>query len=122
MKKFEAPANWFDASVQQRASIQQYCHWHALYLCRGAGAFFYTHFAECIWGGQDYSREIAKRRNTLDDSLTYLESWLGHHTYLCGDEISFADLLAYHELVSHVAREVLGDAVGPANSGFQGAV
>lgn len=108
-EKFDVPDNWFGASAQQRASIQQYCHWHASYLRRGAGAFFYTHFAECIWGDHDYSKEIAKGRFTLDDSLGYLETWLTKSKYLCGDEISFADLLGYHELVSHVAGEILGD-------------
>jgi len=108
-EKFDAPTNWMGATAQQRAAIQQYCHWHASYLRRGAGAFFYTHFAECIWGKQDYSKEIAKGRFTLDDSLRYLESWLTKNTYICGDEISFADLLAYHELVSHTAGAILSD-------------
>lgn len=109
-EKFGAPGNWFGATMQQRAIIQQYCHWHATYLRRGAGAFFYTHFAECIWGKQDYSREIAKGRHVLDDSMTYLETWLTKSDYLCGGEISFADLLGYHELVSHVAGAILADA------------
>lgn len=109
-EKYEAPENWFGATMQQRATIQQYCHWHATYLRRGAGAFFYTHFAECIWGKQDYSKEIAKGRYVLDESLGYLEAWLTKSTYLCGDEISFADLLGYHELVSHVAGAILGNA------------
>ncbi len=108
-EKYDAPAHWFGATAQQRATIQQYCHWHASFLRRGAGAFFYTHFAECIWGDNDYSKEIAKGRYTLDDSLTYLDRWLNENTYLCGDEISFGDLLAYHELVSHVAGKVVGE-------------
>ena len=109
-EKYDVPGNWFGSTAQQKAIIQQYCHWHASYLRRGAGAFFYTHFAECIWGKNDYSREIAKGRYTLDDSLAYLEAWLSKSKYLCGDEISFADLLGYHELVSHVAGAILGDA------------
>jgi len=108
-EKFDVPTNWFGATTQQRAHIQQYCHWHASFLRRGAGAFFYTHFAECIWGKQDFSKEIAKGRYTLDDSLTYLERWLTQSKYLCGEEISFPDLLAYHELVSHVAGAIVGD-------------
>ena len=108
-EKYDVPGNWFGSTAQQKAIIQQYCHWHASYLRRGAGAFFYTHFAECIWGKNDYSREIAKGRYTLDDSLAYLEAWLSKSKYLCGDEISFADLLGYHELVSHVAGAILGD-------------
>lgn len=109
-EKYDVPGNWFGATMRQRATIQQYCHWHASYLRRGAGAFFYTHFAECIWGKQDYSKEIAKGRHTLDESLVYLENWLTRNKYLCGDEISFADLLGYHELVSHVAGAIVGEA------------
>lgn len=108
-EKFGAPGHWFGDTPRQRAIVQQYCHWHATYLRRGAGAFFYTHFAECIWGKQDYSKEIAKGRYVLDDSMNYLQGWLTKHEYLCGEDISFADLLGYHELVSHVAGAILGE-------------
>ena len=108
-EKYDFPGNWFGATMQQRATIQQYLHWHSTVLRRGAGAFFYTHFAECIWGKRDYSREIAKGRHTLDESLVLLEAWLTNSKYLCGEEISFADLMAYHELVSHVAGAILTD-------------
>lgn len=106
-EKYEISDNWFGATMQQRAIIQQYLHWHSTYLRRGAGAFFYTHFAECIWGKRDYSREIAKGKYTLYESMALLETWLTQQNYLCGDEISFADLMAYHELVSHVAGAIL---------------
>jgi len=109
-EKYDIPDNWFGVTMQQRAIIQQYLHWHSTVLRRGAGAFFYTHFAECIWGKRDYSKEIAKGRHTLDESLVLLEAWLTKSTYLCGEEISFADLMAYHELVSHVAGAILTDA------------
>lgn len=109
-EKFGLPSNWFGATIQQRATIQQYLHWHSTYLRRGAGAFFYTHFAECIWGKQDYSKEIAKGRYVLNESMGYLESWLTTNEYVCGDEISFADLLGYHEFVSHTAGAIISAA------------
>jgi len=34
------PDNWFGATMQTRATIQQYCHWHASFLRRGVGTFF----------------------------------------------------------------------------------
>ncbi len=107
---YSLPENWFGATPEQRATIQQYCHWHSTYLRRGAGAFFYTHFAECIWGKQDYSKEIAKGRYTLNESLGIMETWLSKTAYLCGDELSFADLLGYHEFVSHAAGAILSEA------------
>ncbi len=103
-------AHWFGADMRERATIQQYLHWHSTTLRRGAGAFFYTHFAECIWGPRDYSKEIAKGRHTLDESLRQLEAWLAVNPHLCGAEISFADLMAFHELVSHDAGKILSDA------------
>lgn len=109
-ERFDLPSHWFGADLRQRALVQQYLHWHSTTLRRGAGAFFYTHFAECIWGPRDYSKEIAKGRQTLDESLALLEVWLSKNDYVCGPEISFADLMGYHELVSHVAGAILGDA------------
>ena len=109
-EKFKIPANWFGADMQQRALIQQYCHWHSTTLRRGAGAFFYTHFAECIWGKRDYSKEIEKGKFTLDESMAVMEPWLAANPYICGDDISFADLLSYHEFVSHEAGKIISNA------------
>jgi glutathione S-transferase len=106
-EKFALSPHWFGADLRARAIVQQYLHWHSTTLRRGAGAFFYTHFAECIWGRRDYSKEIEKGLWTLHESLALMESWLGRTPYLCGSEISFADLMGYHELVSHVAGKIL---------------
>jgi len=106
-EKFTAPAHWFGETPQQRARIQQYLHWHSTTLRRGAGAFFYTHFAECIWGMRDYSREIDKGRCVLKESMVVLERWLTDNPYLCGDTISYADLQGFHEFVSHTAGAII---------------
>ena len=107
--KFDVPGNWFGDTIQQRARIQQYLHWHSTTLRRGSGAFFYSNFAECIWGKQDYSKEIEKGRFVLAESMTILEGWLSKTDYVCGSEISFADLQGFHEFVSHYAGGVLSD-------------
>ena len=108
-EKFSPSANWFGETIQQRARIQQYLHWHSTTLRRGAGAFFYTHFAECIWGKRDYSKEIDKARNVLYESMGILENWLEQTEYVCGNEISFADLQGFHEFVSHTAGAIIPD-------------
>jgi dichloromethane dehalogenase len=43
----------------------------------------------------------------LGQSMPILETWLGRTSHLCGDEISFADLLAFHEFVSHEAGAII---------------
>lgn len=106
-EKYNAAPNWFGTTMQQRALVQQYLHWHSTTLRRGAGAFFYTHFAECIWGKRDYSKEIEKGRYTLYESMDTLEGWLSKTKFVCGDEISFADLMAQHEFMSHHAGNII---------------
>lgn len=108
-EKFKVAGNWFGDSLEQRARIQQYLHFHSTTLRRGAGAFFYSNFAECIWGKRDYSKEIEKGRFVLHESMEILEGWLKKTPYVCGDEISFADLQGFHEFVSHYAGGVLSD-------------
>ena len=69
--------------------------------------FFYTHFAECIWGKHDYSKETEKGRFLLHESMALMEGWLSKTRYLRGDELSYADLQGYHEFVSHIAGAII---------------
>lgn len=112
-QKFECPGNWFGRNMQDSARIQQYLSWHSSTLRRGAGAFFYTHFAPCIWGeDKDYSREIEHGRYVLYEAMKILEIyWLKDSEYFCGDEISYADLQCFHELVSQEAGKIIPDNV-----------
>ena len=109
-EKFDAPAQWFGGTAQERATIQQYLHWHSTTLRRGAGAFFYSNFAECIWGKRDYSKEIEKGHFVLRESMGILEGWLSKTPYVCGETISFADLQGFHEFASHYAGNVIPDS------------
>lgn len=109
-EKFAVASNWFGDTLEQRSIIQQYLHWHSTTLRRGAGAFFYSHFAESIWGKQDYSKEIEKGRCVLKESMEVLEGWLQHTPYVCGKEISFADLQGFHEFMSHHAGKIIPDS------------
>ncbi|MGB1884789.1 MAG: glutathione S-transferase family protein [Gammaproteobacteria bacterium] len=108
-EKFKVAPNWFGGTLEERAIIQQFLHWHSTTLRRGAGAFFYSNFAISIWGDRDYSKEIQKGRCVLEESMGLLEGWLSDSKFLCGDEISFADLQSFHEFVSHHAGGVLPD-------------
>ena len=40
-----------------------------------------------------------------------VQSWLSKSKYVCGDEISFADLQGYHEFVSHIAGRIIPDDI-----------
>lgn len=62
---------------------------------------------------KDFSAEIKRGRYLLYESLEIMEKyWLAKHgPYLCGDEISYADLAAYQDLVSHDAGRIIPEAV-----------
>ena len=93
-EKFQCPAHWFGRDAQQRGLIQQFLQWYAYTLRLGGGAFHWTIFAPMIYGDdKDFSAEIKKGRYLLYESLDLLETyWLKDREYLCGDEISYADL------------------------------
>ena len=61
---------------------------------------------------KDFSAEIKKGRYILYESLGLLETyWLKDRAYVCGDEISYADLAAHQDLVSHDAGKIIPDGV-----------
>ena len=65
---------------------------------------------------KDFSAEIRKGRYILYESLDLLETyWLKDRAYVCGDEISYADLAAYQDLVSHDAGKIIPDGVWQAH-------
>lgn len=112
-EKFQCPANWFGRDIRQRAHIQQFLHWYGYNLRLGGGAFHWTIFAPMIYGkDKDFSAEIKKGRYLLYESLDLLENyWLKDREYLCCDEISYPDLAAYQDLVSHDAGMIIPDGI-----------
>jgi len=112
-EKFHCPTHWFGRDPQQKAHIQQFLQWYAYTLRLGGGAFHWTIFAPMIYGeDKDFSAEIKKGRYLLYESLDLLETyWLKDRQYLCGDEISYGDLAASQDLVSHDAGKIIPDGV-----------
>jgi len=112
-EKFKCPGHWFGRDAQQKGHIQQFLQWYAYTLRLGGGAFHWTIFAPMIYGyDKDFSAEIKKGRYLLYESLDLLETyWLKDRDYLCGDEISYGDLAAYQDLVSHDAGKIIPNRV-----------
>ncbi len=108
-EKFDCPAHWFGATLEERARINQFVQWYAYTLRLGGGAFHWTIFAPMIYGAdRDFSAERRKGYHVLYESMGVLEDfWLDGRDYMCGDEVSYADLAAFHELVSHDAGKII---------------
>ena len=111
--KFNCPDFWWGGDVQTRGRIQQFMNWYAYTLRLGGGAFHWTIFAPMIYGyDKDFSEEIKRGRFLLYESLNVLENyWLKDSEYLCGDKMSYADIAASQDLVSHQAGRIIPDSV-----------
>ena len=112
-EKFDCPKHWWGSNTQQRGLIQQFMNWYAYTLRLGGGAFHWTIFAPMIYGyDKDFSAEIKRGYFLLYESIDILEDyWLKDRKYLCGDKISYPDLAAYQDLVSHDAGKIIADGV-----------
>jgi glutathione S-transferase len=115
-EKFNGPGNWFGRDTQQRAHINQFVQWYAYTLRLGGGAFHWSIFGPLIYGEKLHSEKFVveqkKGRTLLYEAMGTLENyWLRDRDYVCGDEISYADLAAFHEFVSHAAGKIIPDQV-----------
>jgi glutathione S-transferase len=115
-EKYDAPSNWFGRGTQERAHINQFLRWYAYTLRFGGGAFHWNIFGCLIYGEKPYSERFRaaqnKGRTLLYEAMGVLENYcLRDREYACGDEISYADLVAFHEFVSHDAGKIIPDRV-----------
>jgi glutathione S-transferase len=112
-EKFDCPSHWFGSTLQERAKINQFLQWYTYTLRLGGGAFHWTVFAPMIYGpDKDFTAERRKGYHVLYESLAVLEGyWLKGSDYVCGATVSYADLAAFHELVSHDAGNIIPEKV-----------
>ena len=112
-EKFICGDHWWGRDVQERGHIQQFMNWYAYTLRLGGGAFMWTIFAPMIYGeDKDFSAEIKRGRFLLYESLDVLENyWLKDRKYMCSDVISYPDIAASMDLVSHDAGRIIPQSV-----------
>ncbi|MFK7966603.1 MAG: glutathione binding-like protein [Burkholderiaceae bacterium] len=112
-EKFNCPSHWFGATLEESTRINMFAQWYAYTLRLGGGAFHWTIFAPLIYGkDKDFTAERRKGKHLLYESMDLLENyWLENGDYVCGNEITYADLCAFHEFVSHDAGKIIPDTV-----------
>ena len=112
-EKFDCPSHWFGSTLRERSLINQFVQWYAYTLRLGGGAFHWTIFAPFIYGeDKDFTAERRKGYHVLYESMAVMEDyWLKDRDYVCGNEVSYADLAAFHEMVSHHAGKIIPEHV-----------
>lgn len=109
--KYHVPEHWYPRQPERRARVDEYTAWHHTNTRPHAAKVF---ILEVLLPGQlgspvdevRLNRALSELNNTLDK----LESmFLRRQPFLCGDEITLADLLAVCELMQPLAggRDVL---------------
>ncbi|XP_035771811.1 glutathione S-transferase theta-2 [Neolamprologus brichardi] len=109
--KYDVPEHWYPRQPERRARVDEYTAWHHTNTRPHAAKVF---LLEVLLPAQSGSPVDEARLNRalsdLDDTLDKLESmFLRRQPFLCGDDITVADLLAACELMQPLGggRDVL---------------
>ena len=94
------PDHWYPKDPVARAKVDQYLDWHHTYLRTSLGYYINKLlFRKQMDGSQPTMQEIDYYKLNLKDSLSLIERWLTENPFLCGLEISIADIAAACELI-----------------------
>ena len=96
----KVPDHWYPVDILKRSKVDQYLDWHHTFLRQGVGFLIYKRlFSPMIYGTKPNPEELKFYALYQKRSLDLMERWLSENTYLCGNEISIADLSASCELI-----------------------
>ncbi|XP_044051748.1 glutathione S-transferase theta-2 [Siniperca chuatsi] len=109
--KYDVPEHWYPRQPERRAKVDEYTAWHhSNTRPHAAKVFLLEMLLPAQSGSQVDEVRLIRALSQLDDTLDKLESmFLRRQPFLCGDDITVADLLAVCELMQPVGggRDVL---------------
>uniref|UniRef100_A0A3Q4BYY5 glutathione transferase n=1 Tax=Mola mola TaxID=94237 RepID=A0A3Q4BYY5_MOLML len=109
--KYNIPEHWYPRQPERRARVDEYTAWHhSNTRPHAATVFILEVLVPAQTGSQVDEGRLTRALSQLDGTLDNLESmFLRRQPFLCGDDITVADLLAICELMQPVGggRDVL---------------
>ncbi|KAG7218326.1 hypothetical protein INR49_020466 [Caranx melampygus] len=109
--KYNVPEHWYPRQPERRARVDEYTAWHHSNTRPHAAKVFILEVLLPAQSGSPVDEvRLVRALSQLDDTLDKMESmFLQRQPFLCGDDITVADLLAICELMQPVggARDVL---------------
>ncbi|KAE8292600.1 Glutathione S-transferase theta-1 [Larimichthys crocea] len=109
--KYNVPEHWYPRQPERRARVDEYTAWHQTNTRPHAAKVFILEVLLPAQSGSPVDEvRLIRALSQLDDTLEKMESmFLGRQPFLCGDDITVADLLAVCELMQPVGgdRDVL---------------
>ncbi|XP_029365892.1 glutathione S-transferase theta-2 isoform X1 [Echeneis naucrates] len=111
--KYDVPEHWYPRQPERRARVDEYTAWHHTNTRPHAAKVFILEVLLPAQSGSQVDQvRLVRALSQLNDTLDKLESmFLRRQPFLCGDDITVADLLAICELMQPVGggRDVLQD-------------
>nr|BAS29974.1 glutathione S-transferase theta [Cyprinus carpio] len=109
---YNVPDHWYPKLPEKRARVDEYTAWHHVNTRMHAATVFLQEVIFPNMGQPTNPAKFKKALTDLDGTLDMLENmFLKRKPFLCGDDISLADLLAVCELMQPMCsgRDVLKD-------------
>ncbi|XP_062398654.1 glutathione S-transferase theta-2 [Sardina pilchardus] len=111
--KYDVPDHWYPRHAERRAKVNEYTAWHHTNTRPHAAKVFILEVLMPRMMGQPVETErVQKALVELSGTLDKLEGmFLKRQPFLCGDDISLADLLAVCEIMQPLGggRDILQD-------------
>ncbi|XP_017292086.1 glutathione S-transferase theta-2 [Kryptolebias marmoratus] len=109
----DVPEHWYPRQPEQRARVDEYTAWHHTNTrLRAAKVFILEVLLPAQFGAPVDKTRLKRALSELEDTLDKLESmFLRRQPFLCGDDVTVADLLAVCELMQPLGggRDILKD-------------
>uniref|UniRef100_A0A8C1MNJ4 glutathione transferase n=1 Tax=Cyprinus carpio TaxID=7962 RepID=A0A8C1MNJ4_CYPCA len=109
---YNVPDHWYPKLPEKRARVDEYTAWHHVNTRMHASTVFLQEVIFPMMGQPTNPAKFEKALADLNGTLDMLENmFLKRQPFLCGDEISLADLLAVCELMQPLCsgRDILKD-------------
>ncbi|XP_059192344.1 glutathione S-transferase theta-2 [Centropristis striata] len=99
--KYDVPEHWYPRQPERRARVDEYTAWHHSNTRPHAARVFILEVLLPVQTGSPVDEDrLSRALSQLEDTLGKLESmFLRRQPFLCGDDITVADLLAVCELM-----------------------
>ncbi|KAG7480895.1 hypothetical protein MATL_G00061140 [Megalops atlanticus] len=108
---YNAPEHWYPRQPERRARVDEYTAWHhANTRPHAAKVFIMEVLLPRMTGQPTDPAKLERALSELDETLEKLESmFLKRQPFLCGDDVTLADLLAVCELMQPLGggRDIL---------------
>eukprot|EP01120_Amphizonella_sp_Union-15-10_P000835 TRINITY_DN1086_c0_g3_i1.p1 TRINITY_DN1086_c0_g3~~TRINITY_DN1086_c0_g3_i1.p1 ORF type:complete len:224 (+),score=27.92 TRINITY_DN1086_c0_g3_i1:122-793(+) len=98
-QKYSAQDHWYPSDLNERTKVDEYLDWHHLNTRASAAGLFRLKFLLPMLGKEVPENRIKPAQDQLVKTLEEIDTvFLSSRPYLCGDNISIADLLCFSEL------------------------